>query len=241
MPLAKGSSLATFATDAGSWQFAAVRDGCSNVAFWHNADLLRCPLNVRGRGANRTSARRARLKSVMTLSWNRHHALIYLFLEHDLFRKPVSTLRDHASGPCGATFDEGQRGPRTVHWVAGSRVIGIPRKDEKLGVRDHPLPGCGFLDTGEPAPISRDDQGRTRNFRHVGPDVGACDRLHESDLGRDSSLAHQSCPPLHAGRRKVAAEPPAHAFSGPGFDAPLFEIGSERRGGFRRADAQRRW
>src|ERR1043166_6081919 len=87
----------------------------------------------------------------------------------------VNLRIEHGLGPCGATLDEGERRPRTLHWVAGSRVIGIARKDDKLGVRDHPLPGCGFLDTGEPAAVGRDDQGRTRNFRHVGPGLGAGD------------------------------------------------------------------
>src|SRR5690606_1538309 len=105
----------------------------------------------------------------------------------------------------------------------------------------HLLPGARFFYSGQSTPLCGDHQRRTGDLRHVGPDVGAGDGLHEPHLRRHSRATHEGGPPGDALWRKRAAEAASHALPGPGLDALLLEHPGEGRHTRLRTRTVRRW
>src|SRR5947207_6694618 len=108
--------------------------------------------------------------------------------------------------------------------MAGRNVIGVARQYDQVRVADLLLPGAGLVDRSKPTPVGRYDERRAADLRHIGPDVGAGDRLHKADLRGYRGAAHELDPPFDPFGRKLAAEAAGHRAARPTLDSPSFEF-----------------
>ena len=154
---------------------------------------------------------------------------------------PCGRLPISSSGVWIPALDKRKGRLRALYRVARRDVIGIAGQHQQLRIRDRLLPGSRFVDGGQPAALRGDHQRRAGDLRHIGPDVGAGDGVHETQLGRDGGAAHEGRPPGDALRRKRAPEAAGHALPGPVLDALLLELLGEGGHARLRAHAVRRW
>ena len=102
-------------------------------------------------------------------------------------------------------------------------VVGIAGEDNQLRAGDLLLPSAHRGDRAEPALLGGHDQGRALDLGNVGSDVGAGDRRHKAELGRQRGTRHVLDPEVKPLFRESAAKPVGHVLPGPVFDSVILK------------------